>query len=102
MKSDAVKENMVTTYYLDGDKLALTHYCGLGNQPHMLARKIDLNSGDIDFDFAGAANLASDQDKHMHQVAIHLLDPDHFTTAWTMFENAGPKMTVTAQYARVK
>jgi hypothetical protein len=102
MKSDALKENMVTTYYLEGDKLALTHYCGLGNQPHMVARKIDLASGDIVFGFAGATNLASEQDKHMHAVTIHLLDPDHFTTAWTLFENASPKMTVTAQYARTK
>src|SRR5258706_16398214 len=28
---------MVTMYHLDGDKLELTHYCVIGNQPHMIA-----------------------------------------------------------------
>src|SRR5579883_3440161 len=26
---------MVTMYHLDGGELVLTHYCALGNQPHM-------------------------------------------------------------------
>src|SRR5690348_2757738 len=25
---------MVTVFHMDGDRLALTHYCHLGNQPH--------------------------------------------------------------------
>ncbi len=102
MKTDSMHETMVTTYYLDGDKLALTHYCGIGNQPHMVARKIDLGSGEIDFDFVGATNLASEQAKYMHSASFRLADADHFTSAWTMFENSKPALTVTAQYARVK
>ena len=26
---------MVTVYYIDGPDLVLTHYCALGNQPHL-------------------------------------------------------------------
>jgi len=99
---ESMHENMVTTYYLEGDKLALTHYCHLGNAPHMVARKIDLDSGELDFDFADAANLASDQGRHMHSAAMRLVDADHFTSAWTLYENAKPKFTVTAQYARTR
>lgn len=93
--------NMITAYYVDGDTLALTHYCELGSEPHMVAHKINLDSGEIVFDFAGAGNLASPDAPHMHAATIRLLDADHFTGAWTMFENNKAKLTVTAQFARV-
>jgi hypothetical protein len=102
MTDEAKHDTMLTTYYLDGDHLSLTHYCLLGNEPHMVARKIDLESGEIIFDFAGAGNLASRDAQHMHTATIRLLDADHFTGLWTMFENNKPKLTVTAQYTRVK
>ncbi len=95
-------QDMVTTYYLDGDTLALTHYCDLGNQPRMRARRINPERGEIQFDFAGAANLASPQETHMHAAAIRLVDAGHFTSDWTLFENAKPKLTVSAHYVRVK
>ena len=95
-------DNMVTAYYLDGDKLALTHYCELGNEPRMVARRIDLGTGEIAFDFTGADNLASADAQHMHSATLRLGDANHFTAAWTLFENAKPKLTVTAQYTRVK
>jgi len=101
-ESHGSEHNMVTAYYLDGGRLALTHYCELGNEPHMVARKINLDSGEIVFDFAGAGNLASRDAKHMHAATIRLADADHFTGLWTMFENNKPKLTVTAQYTRVK
>jgi hypothetical protein len=102
LSSDAMHENMLTTYYLNGDSLELRHYCELGNVPHMVARKIDLQNGEIGFEFADAANLASDQNPHMHEAAIKLIDADHFSGAWTMFENAKPKFTVAVQYQRVQ
>jgi hypothetical protein len=102
VSSNSQHETMVTTYYLNGDSLELRHYCQLGNVPHMVARKIDLQNGEIGFDFADAANLASDQSPHMHSATIKIVDADHFTGAWTLFENAKPKVTVAAQYHRVQ
>ena len=96
-----VHDNMVTTYYLDGDKLGLTHYCGMGNQPRMQAKGIN-GDGTIRFDFAGAANLASPHDKHMHSVLVRLIDNDHFNSDWTLFDGGKPTMTVAPQYVRVK
>lgn len=93
--------NMVTAYYLDGDKLALTHYCGIGNQPRMTASGLS-SDGAIHFKFAGAANLASPADKHMHQAVVRLVDNDHFTADWTMFDASKPAMTVSMRYIRVK
>jgi hypothetical protein len=94
--------NMVTAYYLDGNQLVLTHYCELGNEPHMVARKIDLGRGEIAFDFAGAGNLASPDAPHMHSATFRLVDADHFSAAWTLFQDQRPKTTVTADYQRVK
>ena len=102
MKVPSLKEDMVTTYYLDGGKLVLTHYCQLGNQPRMVARRIDLGSGEIAFDFAGAGNLSSPHAEHMHSATIRLVDDNHFNNAWTLFQNSKPKLTVTGQYARVQ
>lgn len=102
LKVDSRNEEMITTYYLDGDYLALTHYCQIGNQPHMVARKIDLDRGEIAFALAGASNLASDHAAHMHAADFHLVDADHFTNSWTLFDNGVPKFTLTAQYTRVK
>ena len=31
------KESMVTVYHMNGDKVMLTHYCSMGNQPRMKA-----------------------------------------------------------------
>ncbi len=102
LKQDAKGEDMITTYYLDGDDLALTHYCDLGNQPHMVARRIDLDRGEIAFALASATNLASDRAEHMHAAEFHLVDADHFTSSWTLFDNGRPKLTFTARYTRVK
>lgn len=94
-------QDMVTAYYLDGDKVGLTHYCGLGNQPRMQASGI-AGDGSIRFQFVSAANLASGEDKHMHTVNVRLIDNDHFTADWTMFDQSKPAMDVTLQYVRVK
>src|SRR6266852_7737782 len=34
---------MVSVYHSDGTKVAITHYCMLGNQPEMTLRKTDKN-----------------------------------------------------------
>jgi hypothetical protein len=41
---------MVTLYTADGDRVALTHYCSIGNQPHMETPAV--NSGANEFPFA--------------------------------------------------
>jgi hypothetical protein len=99
---EGMHDDMITTYYLDGDKLRLTHYCGLGNQPRMQAKIIDLESGQIAFEFTGAGNLASLQEKHMHSATVKLADADHYASDWTLFENGKPTTHVSAQYTRIK
>ena len=56
---------MVSVYTAEGDNLLMTHYCVLGNQPHMNGDYKSAND-QIKFEFAGGSNLDVKKDKHMH------------------------------------
>lgn len=86
---------MVTVYYLDGDKLRLTHYCAAGNQPRMVFRKSG-QAGEIQFAFDGATNMKSSDDMHMHEMLVRILAPDHVVSEWTSYE--GGKKSGTARF----
>jgi hypothetical protein len=78
------EHEMVTVITKDGDSLALTHYCMLGNQPHMKAEgKGDDNK--VAFNFTGAGNMKSDKDMHMHSVTFTFVDKDTLKAEWTSF-----------------
>jgi hypothetical protein len=93
---------MITVYYTDGDRLLLTHYCMAGNQPRMQARRFDAAGGELEFQFLDATNLASPAAGHMHNATIRFVDDRHFNATWQFYEDGKPKMTETAQYARVR
>jgi len=83
------EHEMVTVIHADGDKLALTHYCAVGNQPQMSATpKADENK--INFDFVRATNLKSDKDMHMHSVTFTFVDKDTLKTEWTLHSDGKP------------
>ena len=82
---------MVTLYHLDGDKLMLTHYCVMGNQPTMMAVPYTAPTTGplvINFDFVRGTNMESEKDSHMHSAEIEFLDKDHIETKWAMFKDA--------------
>jgi hypothetical protein len=93
---------MVTAYYLDGNRLVLTHYCSAGNQPHMQVQAFDPASNVIRFDFTGATNLASAGDAHMHTAQITFVDSDTFNAAWTLYKDGKVAFTVPMQFHRVR
>jgi len=78
------EHEMVTVIHPDGDAILLTHYCMLGNQPHMKAMP---KSGDnkIAFEFVKATNLKSDKDMHMRSVTFTFLDKDTLSTEWANY-----------------
>jgi hypothetical protein len=75
---------MVTVIHADGDALALTHYCMLGNQPHMKAMP---KAGDnkVAFEFVKATNLKSDKDMYMRSVTFTFVNKDTLKTEWTNY-----------------
>jgi hypothetical protein len=76
------EHEMVTMYHIDGKDLVLTHYCMLGNQPRMKAEPIK-TPNELVFKFAGAGNLKSENDNHMHEGKITFVDDDHIKSEWT-------------------
>ncbi len=57
---------MVTLYYLDGEDLAATHYCMIGNRPQLTASKT-LENGTLRFSCAGKpGGAASHDEEHVH------------------------------------
>jgi hypothetical protein len=77
---------MITVIHPDGDALALTHYCALGNQPHMKATP---KAGDrsVAFEFVSAANLQSPKDMYMRSVTFTFVDKDTLKTEWTNYND---------------
>ncbi|HEV3142344.1 MAG TPA: hypothetical protein VGZ47_00505 [Gemmataceae bacterium] len=84
---------MVTTYYLDGDDLALTHYCMLHNRPHMRA---EAQAGADKLIFKCKEGDKIEKEDHMGQVTFTFIDADHFKTEWVMFK--GGKVAETASF----
>jgi hypothetical protein len=76
-------ENMISMIHLDGpNKLMLTHYCGAGNQPRMVA-SASPDGKTFTFTFLDATNLDSPDAAHMQRVIFTVLDANHHTENWT-------------------
>ncbi len=73
-------DHPVTLFYLDNDRLLLTHYCDAGNRPRMMARTSP-DGKTVEFDFLDVAG--GTQNGHMHHVVFTLIDANHHTEDWT-------------------
>jgi hypothetical protein len=93
---------MVTLYTADGDRVALTHFCSMGNQPRMETPGVTHDSNEFAFAFTGATNLASPDVMHMHQMTLKIDDNDHFSETWTMHASGGKEQTETFHFTRKK
>jgi hypothetical protein len=93
---------MMTVYYVDGDRLLLTHYCMAGNQPRMQARSFNPETGELEFQYLDATNLSSPGAGHMHNAKFRIADRDHLVTEWEFYENGKKKTSESTQYARVR
>jgi hypothetical protein len=93
------KHEMVTVIHPDGDDLLLTHYCMLGNQPHMKASANGAGNK-VEFKFVKATNLKSPKDMHMHDVTFTFVDKDNLRTEWTHFRGGQSTGTVVFELKR--
>jgi hypothetical protein len=94
------KEDMITMFHLDGNRLLMTHYCGAGNQPRMQAA-MSPDGKTITFTFLDATNLASPTAGHMDQLVITIPDGDHHSEDWTFVQD-GKEMKEHFELARAK
>lgn len=81
------KEDMVSMIHLDGpDRLLLTHYCAVGNQPRMQA-SVSSDGKVITFNYVDATNLATPDSGHMQKMILTVLDENHHTEEWVFVDH---------------
>ena len=92
---------MVSMIHADGPALLLTHYCMLGNQPHMKALP---KPGDnkIAFAFVKVTNLKSDKDMYMRSATFTFVDKDTLKAEWTGFQDGKEKEKMVMELKRKK
>jgi hypothetical protein len=78
---------MVSLYYLNGDDLVLTHYCAMGNQPHMRLDRQASSAGELRFTLDGGTGFDPAKDPHVHAGRIRLGDGGRLESEWEFFEN---------------
>lgn len=91
---------MVNMYALDGNSLAMTHYCAGGNQPHMRADALE--GGALEFRSAGVSDLKAADEPYMGAMTLVLLDADHIEQRWTAFNQGDVDHSPVFTLQRVK
>jgi hypothetical protein len=70
---------MVTMYYDQNGRLAMTHYCMMGNRPAMVLKSSDAKT--IRFDFDATCGIDPAKESHMHALTITFDDADTITSS---------------------
>jgi hypothetical protein len=79
--------DMITMFTLDGaNRLILTHYCAVGNQPRMLA-SASPDGKSVTFNFLDATNLDGPQSAHMDHLVLTVLGPDRHIEEWVFADH---------------
>lgn len=73
------EHEMVTVYFVDeNDRLAMTHYCMLGNRPGLVAEAPTPH----EMVFVCSAEGCCGDEMHMHAATIKIIDGTHVSTTW--------------------
>jgi hypothetical protein len=91
---------MVSVYYDINGKLAMTHYCALGNQPLMELESSSENVINLKLSKNNSIDPAKDQ--HMYALSITFKGDNSFVQNWTSFENEAISEVHTFRYTRVE
>lgn len=94
-------EDPLTVFYMEGDRLLLTHYCDAGNRPRM-AGKLLPDGKTLQFDLLDVADSNSKQFGHMQQVLITILDENHHTEDWIFWVQGGDPVRAHYDLRRTK
>jgi hypothetical protein len=74
---------MTNVYCLDGNALAMTHYCAMGNQPHLRAAARVGNQ--LEFGLVDVADKDSADEEYMGGLTLEFVDQDHLTEHWRSY-----------------
>lgn len=77
---------MTNMYHMDGDTLLMTHFCAMGNQPHMRA-SVGRGPNELRFDFDGVTNLRAADEMYMGSMTMTIVDQDHVVETWNHYKS---------------
>lgn len=77
---DPNQDDPVTLFYVDGNRLLLTHYCDAGNRPRMVASSSP-DGKEVEFSFLDLSG--GTQHGHMDHAAFTIISPNHHVEDWT-------------------
>lgn len=76
----------ITMFYLEDDRLTLTHYCDLGNRPRMVG-KVSPDGKKVEFDFLDVGG--GTQHGYMNHAVFNIIDANHHTEDWSYVQPGG-------------
>ena len=91
---------MVSVYYDIDGRLAMTHYCSIGNQPQMVLNSSTGNT--LDLEFAGGNSIDPSKDTHMHSLSIAFISDDSISETWTSYMAGSANEPHVFSFHRVK
>lgn len=92
-------DNPITMFYVDGDRLLLTHYCDAGNRPRMVG-KISPNGKTVEFDFLDVSG--STQRGMMNHMVFTMIDANHHTEEVTYMLPGSRPLVARGELTRTK
>ena len=96
------KEAMITMYHPNGDKVMMTHYCSMGNQPRMRTSGLSKDGQKISFKLIDVTNLADKKENYMHGLTFTFKDANHFSQEWTMLMEGKTEHPSVFEFERAK
>ena len=88
---------MISVYHDKSGKLAMTHYCGLGNRPEM--KSVSSTPNEIKLDFSGPSDIDVAKDAHMHALTL-TFDGDILIQNWSYYKDGADAGTTTITLTR--
>jgi hypothetical protein len=74
---------MTNVYRLDGNALAVTHYCAMGNQPEM--RAVERAGNKLTFGCVSVADMEKPDETYMGELTLEFVDADHVNEHWRSY-----------------
>src|SRR5215475_14286800 len=87
MTSAGSPDDPITMFYLDENRVLLTHYCDAGNRPRMEG-KLSPDGKSLEFTFLDV--VGNNLNQHMHHAKFTFIDADHHTEDWTFMMGDRP------------
>lgn len=91
---------MVSVYHDNGNKLSMTHYCALKNQPILGLKNATADT--IALDYTNGINIEPEKDAHMRSLTITFVDDNHIVEQWSMYKEGKQVESSPFNLTRVK